>query len=65
MTPESLRLAVEHQGIFALGIAFLTGLLFSVTPVCARLASASISNGFVMTCIPCPKYPWLDTAFSA
>lgn len=45
MTPESLRLAVEHQGIFALGIAFLTGLLFSVTPV--AIASVPVALAYV------------------
>ncbi len=30
-----------------------------------RLASASIANGFVSTCIPGSRCPWLSTAFSA
>lgn len=45
MTPESLRLAVEHQGIFPLGIAFLTGLLFSVSPV--AIASVPVALAYV------------------
>lgn len=45
MTPDSLRLAVEHQGIFALGIAFLTGLLFSVSPV--AIASVPVALAYV------------------
>lgn len=45
MTPESLRLAVEHQGIFALGVAFLTGLLFSVSPV--AIASVPVALAYV------------------
>ena len=45
MTPESLRLAVEHQGIIPLGIAFLTGLLFSVSPV--AIASVPVALAYV------------------
>ena len=45
MTPETLRLAVEHQGIFTLGIAFLTGLLFSVSPV--AIASVPVALAYV------------------
>ena len=30
-----------------------------------RLASASMANGLVSTCMPGSRWPWLSTAFSA
>ena len=45
MDAESLRLAVEHAGIAAAGIAFLAGLVFSFNPV--SLASIPVSLAYV------------------
>jgi len=45
MNPDSLRLAVEHQGVLALGLAFLTGLLFSISPV--AIASVPVALAYV------------------
>ncbi len=45
MDAESLRLAVEHAGGAAAGVAFLTGLVFSFNPV--ALASIPVSLAYV------------------
>ena len=45
MDAESLRLAVEHAGFAAAGIAFLAGLVFSFNPV--ALASIPVSLAYV------------------
>ena len=45
MDAESLRLAVEHAGVAAAGVAFLTGLVFSFNPV--ALASIPVSLAYV------------------
>jgi cytochrome c-type biogenesis protein len=45
MDADALRQAVEHAGVAAAGIAFLTGLLFSFNPV--ALASIPVSLAYV------------------
>lgn len=45
MNPESFRLAIEHQGALSLGLAFLTGLLFSISPV--AIASVPVALAYV------------------
>lgn len=45
MDAEALRLAVEHAGLAAAGVAFLAGFLFSFNPV--ALASIPVSLAYV------------------
>jgi len=45
MDADALRQAVEHAGLAAAGVAFLTGLVFSFNPV--ALASIPVSLAFV------------------
>lgn len=45
MTLDSLRLAVEQQGVFAIGIGFVAGLLFSFNPV--AIASVPVALAYV------------------
>ncbi|GAC1405626.1 MAG: hypothetical protein NVSMB6_00500 [Burkholderiaceae bacterium] len=45
MDPESLRQAVEHAGLAAIGVSFLAGLLFSFNPV--ALAAIPVSLAYV------------------
>ena len=45
MTLDSLGLAVEHQGILAIGIGFVAGLLFSFNPV--AIASVPVALAYV------------------
>jgi len=45
MDAEALRQAVEHAGLAAAGVAFLTGLVFSFNPV--ALASIPVSLAYV------------------
>jgi len=43
--PESLRQAVEHAGLAAIGVSFLAGLFFSVNPV--AMAAIPVSLAYV------------------
>jgi len=45
MDVDALRQAVEHAGVAAAGLAFLTGLVFSFNPV--ALASIPVSLAYV------------------
>lgn len=45
MDPESLRQAVEHAGLAAIGVSFLAGLFFSFNPV--ALAAIPVSLAYV------------------
>ena len=45
MTLDSLRLAVEHRGILAIGIGFVAGLLFSFNPI--AIASVPVALAYV------------------
>lgn len=45
MDPESLRQAVEHAGLAAVGVSFLAGLFFSVNPV--AMAAIPVSLAYV------------------
>ncbi len=45
MEPDALRQAVEQAGIAAVGVGFLTGLVFSFNPV--ALASIPVSLAYV------------------
>ncbi len=45
MDPDSLRQAVEHAGLAAVGVSFLAGLLFSVNPV--AMAAIPVSLAYV------------------
>ena len=45
MDPESLRQAVEHAGLAAIGVSFLAGLFFSVNPV--AMAAIPVSLAYV------------------
>lgn len=45
MTLDALRVAVEHQGILAIGIGFVAGLLFSFNPI--AIASVPVALAYV------------------
>ena len=45
MNPDNLRQAIEHQGLLAVGVGFLTGFLFSFNPV--AIASVPVALAYL------------------